>query len=142
MGAGKMDIWILFYFVLLALGSVLGYLSWSQYQKSQTLLTKGMRTKANVVAYETSRGKNSTLYAPVFEYKDRSQEVITFTSSVKSSPPAYDLGQQVNIVYNTSNPQDVKIVSFWGLYAASVILLMIASPLLILGGSYLLYASG
>lgn len=142
MGARKMDIWILFYFVLLALGSVLGYLSWSQYQKSQTLLTKGMRTKANVVAYETSRGKNSTLYAPVFEYKDRSQEVITFTSSVKSSPPAYDLGQQVNIVYNTSNPQDVKIVSFWGLYAASVILLMIASPLLILGGSYLLYASG
>lgn len=137
-----MDIWILFYFVLLALGSVLGYLSWSQYQKSQTLLTKGIRTKANVVAYETSRGKNSTLYAPVFEYKDRSQEVITFTSSVKSSPPAYDLGQQVNIVYNTSNPQDVKIVSFWGLYAASVILLMIASPLLILGGSYLLYASG
>lgn len=142
MGARKMDIWILFYFVLLALGSVLGYLSWSQYQKSQTLLTKGMRTKANVVAYETSRGENSTLYAPVFEYKDRSQEVITFTSSVKSSPPAYDLGQQVNIVYNTSNPQDVKIVSFWGLYAASVILLMIASPLLILGGSYLLYASG
>lgn len=137
-----MNLWILFYFVLLALGSFLGYLSWNQYQKSQTLLTKGVRTKANVVAYETSRGKNSTLYAPVFEYKDCSQELITFTSSVKSSPPAYDIGEQVNIVYNTRNPQDVKIVSFWGLYAASVILLMVASPLLVLGSSYLLYAKG
>lgn len=137
-----MQLWILFYFLLSALGSFLGYLSWRQYQKTQDLLNKGIRTSANVVAYETSRGKNSTLYAPVFEYKDRSQELITFTSSVKSSPPAYDIGEQVNIVYNTRNPQDVKIVSFWGLYAASVILLMIASPLLVIGGSYLLYACG
>ena len=138
----KMQLWILFYFLLFALGSFLGYLSWRHYQKSQHLLNKGIRTVANVVAYETSRGKKSTLYAPIFQFQNRSQELVNFTGLVKSSPPTYDIGEKVNIVYNTRNPQDVKIISFWGLYAASVILLMVASPLIVLGGSYLLYTSG
>ncbi|CAN0579848.1 unnamed protein product, partial [Ectocarpus sp. 12 AP-2014] len=43
---------------------------------------------------------------------------------------------------NNGNSQDVRVVSFWGLYRWSVILLMIASPLLIIGGAYLLFIKG
>lgn len=140
MSGKKMQIWIIFYSLLFALGSLLAYYAWKQFQKSRDLLNKGVQTTAKVVAYKTSRGKNGTLYAPIFEFKDRSQELVTFTSSINSSPPAYEIGETVKIVYNNRNTKNVKVVSFWGLYRISVILLMIASPLLVIGGSYLLYS--
>lgn len=142
MSRKKMQIWILFYSLLFALGSFLAYHAWTQFQKSQDLLNRGERTVAEVVEYKTSRGKNGTVYAPIFKFKDRSQHVVSFTSTINSSPPAYDIGENVKIVYNRRNPQDVKVVSFWGLYRASIILLMVASPLLVIGGSYLLFISG
>lgn len=136
-----MQIWLVFYSVLFALGCFLAYYAWTQFQKSQDLLNKGVRTTATVVGYNTSKGKNGTLYAPIFEFNDRSHELVTFTSNINNSPPAYEIGEDVKIVYNNRNTQDVKVVSFWGLYRARVILLMIASPLLVIGTSYLLYSS-
>lgn len=142
MSRNKMQVWIVFYSVLFLLGWVLAYLAWTQFQKSRDLLNKGERTTANVVAYQKSQGKNGTLYAPIFEFKDRSQELITFTSNINSSPPTYDIGENVKIVYHNHSAQNVKVISFWGLYRWSVILLMIASPLLVIGGAYLLYSRG
>lgn len=105
-------------------------------------MNKGERTTANVVAYKTSQGKNGTLYAPIFEFKDRSQKLQTYTSSINSSPAPYEIGKNVKIIYDSRNPYEVKVISFWGLYRWSVILLMVASPLLIIGGAYLLFISG
>lgn len=137
-----MQIWIVFYSTLFALGSVLTYFAWMQYKESQKLLNKGEHSTAKVIAYETSSSKKGKHYASIFEFKDHTQNLITFTSSINSSPPTHDIGEMVTIVYNKNNPYDVKVISFWGLYRWSVILLMLASPLLVIGGSYLLYSFG
>jgi hypothetical protein len=79
------------------------------------------------------------MYTPTFSFKDKTLKDHFYESKVSSHPQPYAIGEKVNIVYERKNPQNVKIVSFWGLYAASVILFMIASPLLILGSAYLLY---
>jgi len=81
------------------------------------------------------------MYKPVFEFTDRSQKKQQYVSGISSSPPAYEIGEKVNIIYSPQHLDDVKTISFWGLYRWSVILLMVTSPLLVNGTSYLLYSS-
>lgn len=134
-------VWIIFYLVLFLIGAFLAYSAYTNYQKTLNLLEKGIKTTATVTQFNTYKDDGTTMYTPVFEFKDRSQNLQTFKSDISSSPPAYKIGDKVKIVYDRSAPDKAKTISFWGLYRWSVILLMVASPLLIIGGSYLLYIS-
>lgn len=131
--------WVVLYGGLFFLGLVLAYFSAQQYQKTKTLLMEGIRTTAVVRDLLTNYDSDGNTYTPVFEFKDRSNTLQTYKSPVSSSPPAYAVGDKVKIIYDRKDSSNVKTVTFWGLYRFSVILMMIASPLLIIGGSYLLY---
>lgn len=139
MSKNKPMMWILFYAFLFLIGIGLFYAAFSEFQKTKSLVSQGVKTTANVVSFETSQGENNTLYKPTFEYTDKFLNKRTFESSIASSPPAYEIGEKVQIIYNPKNYDTVKTISFWGLYRGSVILAMIAAPFLIIGGSYLLY---
>nr|WP_297913970.1 DUF3592 domain-containing protein [uncultured Allomuricauda sp.] len=139
MSKNKSSMWILLYGFFFALGCVLMYLAYQQQQKTELLLEKGVRTTARVTEYLTSSGKDGTTYAPILEFQDRQKNKHTYTSPIYSRPPAYDIGEKVKIVYNPKNKSQVKTISFWGLYRGMVILAMVASPLLIIGGCYLWY---
>jgi len=112
---------------------------YGQYYKTKELLRSGIRTKAMVHSFSTHQSDGTTMYTPTFAFKDKKFEEHFYESKVSFHPQPYDIGEKVNIIYERKNPKNVKMVSFWGLYAASVILLMVASPLLILGSAYLPY---
>ncbi|MFS4415508.1 DUF3592 domain-containing protein [Maribacter sp. 2307ULW6-5] len=131
--------WTVFYLALFLIGGLLAYQAFAQFQKSRKLLRTGWRTTATVIGYESSQSSKGTTYRPIFEFTDRSLEKRQFVSKISSKPPAYEIGEEVPIVYTSRKSDGVKTVSFWGLYRWSVILLMVASPLLVLGCSYLLY---
>ena len=139
MSKNKSSMWILLYSFFFALGCFLLYSAYTQYQKTELLLEKGIRTTAIVKELLVSSSSDGTTYAPVFEFKDRQRNIHSYTSKIYSSPPAYDIGEKVKIVYNPRDKQNVKTISFWGLYRGMVILAMVASPLLIIGGCYLWY---
>ncbi len=120
---------------------VLVYFAIKQYYNSKELIATGIKTKAKVIDLIQISGDDGYTYKPVFEYTDRSNNLITFKSEISSSPAPYNVGDIVTIVYDTNN-EDRKIVSFWGLYRWTIILLAIASPLLIIGGGFLLYTRG
>lgn len=134
-----MNWWLLLYGFLFALGCFLGYIAYTEFQKTQNLLSDGITTTAVVKEFMVSSGDNNELYQPVLEYTDRRQEIRTYTSSIKSYPAPYKIGEKVKIIYDGKEMDKVKTLSFWGLYRGSVILFMIASPLLVIGGAYLLY---
>jgi hypothetical protein len=142
MTQNKATMWILFYTLLFLIGTTLAYFAYSEYRKTQKLLHSGVKTTATVIDLEVSRGDDGDMYKPVFEFTDRSLVNRTFKNSISSSPAPYKIGEKVKIIYNQRNLEEVKTISFWGLYRWCVILLAIASPLLIIGGSYLLYARG
>ena len=141
MPKNKPMLWVIFYGVLFFIGAFLAYSAFNQYQKTQTILNKGIKTTAIVVKFSTHQSDGSTMYKPIFEFTDRSQNKQTFKSSISSSPPAYEIGEKVPLIYDSTNPEKARIVSFWGLYRWSVILFMVASPFLVIGGSYLLYST-
>ena len=126
------------YLVLFLIGSILSFFAYRNYNLSRKLINKGTRTQATVIDIIEVKGDDGYTYKPVFQYTDKKQSEITFESSYSSRPATHKVGEQVQIIYNPNNDER-KIVSFWGLYRWTIILLSIASPMLIIGGSYLLY---
>ena len=139
MNKNKAAMWAIFYGFLFLIGSFLAYTAYKQYLKTKLLVSEGVKTTATVIDFIESQGDNNTLYNPVFEFTDRSLNKRTFESGISSYPAPYKIGEKVKIIYNRKKADDVKTISFWGLYRGSVILFMIAAPFLIIGGSYLLY---
>lgn len=127
------------YWGLFGTGFVLTFFAIKMYNDTNQLLKTGIKTKAVVKDLIEVSDDDGPMYKPVFEYVDRSNTAKEFKSEVSSRPPAYTIGEKVKIVYDPKDVEEIKVVSYWGLYRWTIILLAIASPLLIIGGGYLLY---
>ena len=114
------------------------YFAFKQYTNTKDLLLMGSQTTAKVIDLIESRSDEGYTYTPVFEYTEQGGQRKTYKSKISSSPPSYNIGDHVQIVYNKLD-DEVKIISFWGLYRWSIILMMIASPIFVLTSAYLLY---
>ncbi len=125
---------------LFVIAIVLLYFAYKQYNKTAVILASGTKTKAKVIDLIPVRGEKGYTYKPVYEYTKNGQ-TITHTSSISSSPAPYRVGDLVPIIY-ANDSDEFKVMSFWGLYRWTVILMCIAAPFLIIGGGYLLYARG
>lgn len=126
---------------LFIISFVLVYFAIKQYNGTKELMHSGIKTTATVIDLIEISGDDGYTYKPVFEYKDRNDTSFTFKSDVSSSPAPYKIGARVKIIYDRDHDER-KVVSFWGLYRWTIILLCIASPMLIIGGGYFLYARG
>lgn len=129
------------YIGLLLISVVLIYFAFKQYSVSKGLMADGIKTNATVIDLIRVSSDDGYTYKPVFEFTDRGNNRVTFESEVSSSPAPYKVGDIVKIVYSKTS-DDRRIISFWGLYRWTIILLSIASPLLIIGGGYILYSRG
>ena len=127
------------YLAVFLIGFVLVYFAYSFFQETKYLLDHGIRTKATVVDLVESYSDGDIMYKPVFEYLDYGGNMTSFESSVSSNPAPYSIGDSVHIIYSKEGAHH-RFESFWGLYRWTIILLCIASPFLIIGGAYLLYA--
>lgn len=60
--------------------------------------------------------QNSTSYAPQFTFKDQQGNVYTVNSNVRTSPPEFQVGEQVRVRYIRDNPSSAKLDGFWQLW--------------------------
>ncbi|MBQ3240682.1 MAG: hypothetical protein IJB00_05795 [Akkermansia sp.] len=44
------------------------------------------------------------------------EQVYTIRSSLSSNPPAYEVGEKVEMLYPADKPEDAVPNTFWGLY--------------------------
>lgn len=130
---------IYIYIALLLIGTLLTYSAYKQYNQTQAMMYTGGKTKATVIDFITITNRDgSYAFKPIFEYLDKRKNKIVFESDIASYPKAYKIGEKVTIIHTRDNTEQ-KIVSFWGLYRGTIILLVLASPMLIIGGGYMLY---
>ncbi len=127
------------YLGFLIVSMALIYFASKQYYNTKHLIHNGIKTNAKVIDLIKISSDDGYTYKPVFEFTDKTDRKITFKSDVSSSPAPYKIGETVKIVYS-KNTDEKKVVSFWGLYRWTIILLCFASPLLIIGGGYFLYS--
>ena len=67
-----------------------------------------------VTEMRTSQGHdgNDLTYAPVFRFIDDSGQGHTVASSLYQSPPAFQVGDSVPVLYLPANPQSARINTF------------------------------
>lgn len=131
--------------ILILIGSVLFGLGIQMFFSSRKFREAGIKVQATVIdniAVESHDSKGtSIMYAPLLEY-DVNGKKATYTPNARSNPPAYGIGEKVLIVYSLKNHHDVRIVSFWGIYLGSNILLAFSLPMLFIGIAYFLFKWG
>ncbi len=125
--------------LMLTIAIVAIYFAVYHYYKTQDLLRNGIVAKAKVVSLIEKRTRDGSTYQPVFEFLNReTNEVLTYHHIASSSTPRYRVGETGYVVFSQDLKQK-KLISFYGLFQWTIVLLIVASPLLILGGGYLMY---
>lgn len=61
-------------------------------------------------------------YSPVYQFRTISGQMITVQDSLSSSPPMFQVGQTIDVLYDPENPQNARIKKFWSLYFTSILL--------------------
>ena len=64
----------------------------------------------------------SVTYTPVVMFEAASGASVSFTSSFSSSPPAYDVGEKVDVLYSPDNPNEARINGFGSLWLGPIIM--------------------
>lgn len=92
------------------------------YQNQKQFLSEAQSATGTVTALEYSRSrKGGGSYHPVVEFQTPDGQSYTFRSEVGSKPPAYEVGEEVEIRYNPRNPSDAKLLGFWNLWGLTVL---------------------
>ncbi len=84
-------------------GVYAGYTSWQLEQNGETTIGEVIRLEES----DSSEG-GCCVYSPVIEF-DANGETYSFEGDNASYPPAYEVGEQVNIIYDPANPDTAQI---------------------------------
>jgi hypothetical protein len=89
-----------------------------------------VRVEARVIGLVQRRSNHgsSPVYAPVFRFTTNDGQVVRVTSSSASSPPAYEVGQTVPLLYDPGRPQRAEEITFSSRYLAPLLLLGLGLP--------------
>jgi len=82
---------------------------------------KASGTVVELVEVRDSDGGSST-YKPVVNFTATNGTTISFASSYSSRPPAYSVGETVEVLYAPDDPNDARIDGFGSLWLGPVIL--------------------
>jgi len=100
--------WIIFANLFFA-----GFCLWGVYAASISwkLENEGVTTTGTVVRLEESDSAESgcCVYSPVIEFTASDDRKYTFEGDNASDPPAYDVGETVNIIYDPKDPDTAQI---------------------------------
>lgn len=131
--------------IILLIGLALVTLGFKLFLSSRKFVITGIKTQATVIenipTQSRDREGSAIMYTPLLEYEANGKKT-NYTPNTHSNPPAYNIGEKVMIVYSPKNAFDVRIVSFWGIYLGSNILLAMGLPMILLGGGYFLFKWG
>jgi len=84
------------------------------YGRTSQFMSNAVHTTGTVIAlHPHTDSDGSTMYKPEYEYQDRDGNNHRVTSSWSSNPPAYSVGDPVQVLYDPTAPGYGQIKSFW-----------------------------
>lgn len=108
-------------FLLVGLALLAGTVWWAV--STRSFVARAAVAQGTVVALAPSSGsKNSTVYHPVVDYVLPGGQMIEIRSSAGSSPPAYSVGEKVEVLYLPDRPRDGRIRGVFSLWGGPLIL--------------------
>lgn len=93
---------ILFGLIFFGIGAGLTY-------RQRVLENQGSAAQGEVTNLVTSCDDDGCTYKPVVHFKTESGKDVSFTSTYSSSPPSYDIGETIQVIYSPENPEKAVI---------------------------------
>jgi hypothetical protein len=81
--------------------------------------------------------RGSETYRPVVEFTAASGQRRTFAHGVSSSPPAFDVGERVTVLYDPEDPRDARIAGTFSLWFLPIVLGGMGAVFALIGGGIL-----
>ena len=101
--------------------------------KVRRQLAGSAKATGKVVDFGKIQGKSGYLYCPQVVFQIPNGQTFKFQSEVGSQPPAFNVGQQVEVVYQTANPNQAEIDSMMSLWFQPGCMLLMGLLFLVLG---------
>lgn len=98
--------------IFTVIGIALLWFAKYNYQTTAEFQQNSVVVKGSVIYLSESHSKGRALYKPVVEYAYNNQ-TFQIKGSVASRPPAYEVGENVDILLKIDNPQEAMIDSFF-----------------------------
>ena len=102
-------------------GGLLALIGVVLFIRTRTYISQAQRVKGTVIkmVYSTSNGGG---YAPVYQFKTLDGQNIVIQDSLSSNPPRFQVGQEIDVLYESENPQKARINKWMNLYFVPVLL--------------------
>lgn len=108
-------------FLLIGVGILTG--DFFVIKSTMTFLSNSEKAEGSVIDIVKSRSSDGDyMYRPEISFIDTTGQTITFTSSISSSMPSYQVGEKVSVLYDKSNSQSAKINTFFQLWFGPIIM--------------------
>jgi hypothetical protein len=120
--------------ILLGIGAILLAIAAFLALREQSFLSRAESVTGSVTDFSMSSSSDSgTSYCPVIEFTTKGGQDVRYYANVCSSPPAYDIGDQVKVIYDPQNPRQVQIENIWIEYLGALIVGGVGLPFFLLG---------
>lgn len=105
---------ILCYLIISVALIVAGLINW--YRTKQFIET-AQRTTGTVIELVQRSGRKGPTYSPTVRFKTIDGSEITFTETLSTRPPGYEINEQVTVLYDPNDYQQARIFkSKWRIY--------------------------
>ena len=103
---------------------------------SLDFIDKSERAVGKVTGWSEISGDGGIAYAPVFTILTRSGHEIYYTHTSASAPPSWEMGEEAEFLYDPADADSARILTYFGLFSWSIVLLGAATFLITYGGAF------
>ena len=107
-------------------GGLLALIGVFLFIRTRVFIGKAQEVKGMVIQMVYSRTSSSSGsgggYAPVYQFRTIDGQTITIHDSLSSNPPGFQVGQEIDVLYESGNPQKARINKWMNLYFMPVLL--------------------
>lgn len=116
------------------IGGIFIFFAITTFINTRTFIANAQNVTGKVVRLVYKRSSDgSSSYSPVFQFRTISGQMVEVEDSLSSSPPMYDEGDNVEVLYDPANPQEAKIKKFSSLYFVTMIFGFMGSLFAVIG---------
>ena len=107
-------------------GGLLALIGVFLFIRTRIFIGNAQEAKGTVIQMVYSRTSSSSGsgggYAPVYQFKTLDGQNIVIQDSLSSNPPRFQVGQEIDVLYESGNPQKARINKWMNLYFVPVLL--------------------
>ncbi len=126
----------MWYTLTLTIGLILLAISVFKLRESLTFLRTTERAVGTVIELVKINGSDGDSFMPIFKFKTSLNQEVVYSQNSSSNPPDWRIGEEVIIAYDPKNPTDARLLTYFGIFSWTIILMAVAMPLIVIGGGY------